>query len=140
MNENTLGLISGRKAPCSGHANSSEYGTISPSLVLNLCSSELSAPGLGALTLSTATDPPPRRSPISTASVKRCLLERWRRSLSSLTSISCLRFFSRTGGFSKSASLPFTFPARNPCSTNPLKRSEWVPFRFLTAGLHIAIA
>ena len=33
LNENTRGDISGKKAPCSGHANSSEYAIISPSWI-----------------------------------------------------------------------------------------------------------
>ena len=68
LKENTRGDISGRKAPCSGQANSSEYGIIWPSSVVSASSLRIPFPLL-FFKLSTAIVPPPRRSPDSIASV-----------------------------------------------------------------------
>ena len=62
----------------------SEYAITSPSCVLNLCSSELSSPGLGELRLSTATVPAPSLNPASTASVSLCRFEGVNSNLSTL--------------------------------------------------------
>ena len=141
LNENTRGLISGRNAPCSGQANSSEYAIDSSCAVWNLCSPGSSDfLGLGALRLSIATAPAPSLRPASTPSVRRCRLALSSFIRSILTSMSCRRFFSSSGGFSKLASRPFTLPSRYPCSTRALNRSAWVPLRFRTTGLQTATA
>ena len=139
MKENTLGDISGKKAPCSGQANSSEYGITWPFSVFSACSFLLSLL-FGLSKLSIAMVPPPKCKPDSIASVNLCLFARLIFNLSILTSTSCLRFFSNSGGFSKLAIRPLILPSKYPCSTSPLNKSTCVPFRLRIVGLQIAIA
>ena len=87
LKENIRGLISGRKAPWVGHANSSEYGvTVPGSVSLDLGLSTFVESCI-PLKDSIATAPPPSRNPASTASVRRCLFVFERRRRSSRTSI-----------------------------------------------------
>ena len=124
LNENTLGLISGMNAPCSGHANSSDQTIVSPSFVLvdfePSLNSKLSS---GSLMLSIATVPPPILNAASTASVSLWRLSLEQRIRSTLTSISCRKFLSRLCSSSNEASLPFILPSVHPCSTRWRNRS-----------------
>ena len=93
----------------------------------------------GSFKLSIASAPPPNFNDDSTASVSLCLALRRQTKRSILTSMSCRKFLSRVGGFSNSVSCPFTLPFRNPCSTNCLNKSRWVPFLALMTGDQTAI-
>ena len=127
-------------APCSGQAKSSDHEIISPAL----CSLDLLPFGNGkfsdgAFKLSIANAPPPNRKEDSTASVSLCLALRRHTKRSILTSMSWRKFLSKVGGFSNSASWPFTLPFRKPCSTNCLNKSWCVPFLALITGDQTAI-
>ena len=141
LNEKTLGLISGIKAPCSGQANSSDQTIVCPTSVsIDFEPSLNSNLASGALILSMATVPPPIRKADSTASVSLCLRSLVQRSLSILTSMSWRKFLSRLCSSSKDAILPLIRPSVQPCSTKWRNKSACVPFRFLIAGLQTAIA
>ena len=140
LNENTRGDNSGINAPCSGHAKSSDQVITSPIWVsFDLLPLASFIPSSGSFRLSMAIVPPPnfRDDCVASVSLWRFLWVHLKRS--TLTSISCLKFLSKVGGFSKSDSWPFTLPPRYPCSTSCLKRSWWVPFLALIIGDHTEI-
>ena len=125
LNENTLGDNSGIKAPWSGQAKSSDHVVICPaSASKDLLPLANFIPASGTLRLSIAIVPPPNFRDACVASVSLWRFFRVHLKRSTLTSISCLKFLSKVGGFSKSDSWPFTLPPRYPCSTSCLNKSR----------------